>query len=90
MEVAQDRGFTLCPIDALSDSDNETSEDLGLSTPLSIHQREDLSILSGETSVEKDQPANDPLIVVLIALFRTNEPWSKYAPSIILANSDGG
>ena len=44
MEVAQNRGLTICPIDALSDSDDETPEDLGLNTSLSIHLREDLSI----------------------------------------------
>ena len=32
MEVTQNRGLTLCPIDVLSDSDDETPEDLGLST----------------------------------------------------------
>ena len=37
MEVTQNRGLTLCPIDVLSDSDDETLEDLGLSTSLSIH-----------------------------------------------------
>ena len=42
MEVTQNRGLTLCPIDVLSDSDDETPEDLGLSTSLSIHLREDL------------------------------------------------
>ena len=41
MEVAQNRRLTLCAIDALSDSDDETLEDLGLSTSLSIHPRED-------------------------------------------------
>ena len=41
MEVTQNRGLTLCPIDALSDSDNKTLEDLGLSTSLSIHLRKD-------------------------------------------------
>ena len=41
MEVTQNRGLTLCPINALSDSDDETPEDLGLSTSLSIHPRED-------------------------------------------------
>ena len=41
MEVAQNRGLTLCPIDGLSDSDDETPEDLALSTSLSIHPRED-------------------------------------------------
>ena len=41
MEVTQDRGLTLCPIDVLSDSDEyETPEDLGLSTSLTIHLRE--------------------------------------------------
>ena len=41
MEVTQNRGLNLCPIDVLSDSDDETPEDLGLSTSLSIHLRED-------------------------------------------------
>ena len=41
MEVAQNRGLTLRPIDGLSDSDDETPEDLALSTSLSIHPRED-------------------------------------------------
>ena len=41
MEVTQNRGLTLCPTDVLSDSDDETPEDLGLSTSLSIHLRED-------------------------------------------------
>ena len=41
MEVAQNRGLTLCPIDGLSDSDDETPENLALSTSLSIHPRED-------------------------------------------------
>ena len=41
MEVAQNRGLTLCPIDGLSDSDDGTPEDLALSTSLSIHLRED-------------------------------------------------
>ena len=41
MEVAQNRGLTLCPIDGLSDSDDETPEHLALSTSLSIHLRED-------------------------------------------------
>ena len=41
MEMAQNRGLTLCPIDGLSDSDDETPEDLALSTSLSIHPRED-------------------------------------------------
>ena len=40
MEVTQNRGLTLCPIDILSDSDDETPEDLGLSTSLSIHLME--------------------------------------------------
>ena len=39
MEVTQNRGLTLCPIDVLSD--DETPEDLGLGTSLSIHLRED-------------------------------------------------
>ena len=38
MEVTQNRGLTLCSIDVLSDSD---AEDLGLSTSLSTHLRED-------------------------------------------------
>ena len=38
MEVAQNRGLTICPIDGLSDSDDETPEDLALST--SMHLRE--------------------------------------------------
>ena len=37
--MAQNRGLTICPIDGLSDSDDETPEDLALST--SIHLRED-------------------------------------------------
>ena len=37
MEVTQNRGLTLCPIDVLSGSDDETPEDLGLSSSLSIH-----------------------------------------------------
>ena len=41
MEVAQIRGLTLCPIDGLSDSDDEAPEDLALSTSLSVHLRED-------------------------------------------------
>ena len=41
MELAQNRGLTLCPIDGLSDSDDETPEDLALSTSLSIYLRED-------------------------------------------------
>ena len=39
--MAQNRGLTLCPIDGLTDSDNEIAEDLVLSTSLSIHLRED-------------------------------------------------
>ena len=41
LKVTQNRGLTLCPIDVLSDSDDETPEDLELSTSLSIHLRED-------------------------------------------------
>ena len=41
MEVTQNRGLTLDPIDVSSDSDDETPEDLGLSTSLSIYLRED-------------------------------------------------
>ena len=41
MEVKQNRGLTLCPIDVLPDSDDETPEDLGLRTSLSIHLRKD-------------------------------------------------
>ena len=37
MEVTQNRGLALCPIDVLSGSDDETPEDLGLSSSLSIH-----------------------------------------------------
>ena len=37
MEVTQNRGLTLCPIDVLSGSDDETPEDLGLSSSLSLH-----------------------------------------------------
>ena len=40
MEVAQNRGLTLCPIDSLSDCDDETPEDLRLSTSSFIHLRE--------------------------------------------------
>ena len=39
MEVTQNRGLTLRPTDVLSDSDDETPEDLGLSTSLSIQGR---------------------------------------------------
>ena len=41
MEVAQNRCLTSCPIDGLSNSDNETPEDLVLSTSISIQLRED-------------------------------------------------
>ena len=41
MEAAQNRGLTLCPIDGLSDPDDETPEELVLSTSLSIHLKED-------------------------------------------------
>ena len=39
MEVAQNRGLTICLIDGLSDSDDETPDDLALST--SIHLKDD-------------------------------------------------
>ena len=57
MEVTQNRGLTLCPTDVLSDSDDETPEDLGLSTSLSIHLREDSwDISPGGPLLEKGQP----------------------------------
>ena len=54
MEVTQNTGLTLCPVDGLSDSDDETPEDLALSTSLSIHLREDLFILSREISLKPE------------------------------------
>ena len=76
MEVAQNRGLTLCPIDGLSDSDNETPEDLDLSTSLSIHLREDSFIDFVQRnapgtlapSLRKVNLQNDPLIMVLITV----------------------
>ena len=74
MEVAQNRGLTLRPIDGLSDSDNETPEDLVLSTSLSIHLREDSFIDFVQRnapgtlapSLSKVNLQNDPLIMVFI------------------------
>ena len=58
--MAQNRDLTLCPIDGLSASDDETPEDLTLSTSLSIHLREDSFIdfvwgNSAETRVKSSQ-----------------------------------
>ena len=76
MEVAQNRGLTLCPIDGLSDPDDETPEDLIHSTSLSIHLREDSFIDFVQRnapgtlapSLRKVNLQNDPLIMVLIAV----------------------
>ena len=60
--MTQTRGLTLCPVDVLSDSDDENPEDLGHGTSLSIHIREDSwDISPGEPLVpspllEKGQP----------------------------------
>ena len=82
--MTQNRGLTLCPIDVLSDSDDETPEDLGLSTSLSIHLREDSwDISPGGPLVPPPLPArkvnlqNDPLIVVLITMSGANEPGPR-------------
>ena len=83
MEVTQNRGLTLCPIDVLSDSDDETPEDRGLSTSLSIHLREDSWDISPGGpqsplhSSRKVNLQNDPLIVVLITMSGANEPGPK-------------
>ena len=60
IEMTQNRGLTLCPIDALSDSDDETPEDLGLSTSLSIHVREDLFISFVQKNVHETFLLVDP------------------------------
>ena len=86
--MARSRGLTLCPIDGLSDSDNETPEDLGLSTSLSIYLREDsfIDFVPWKPSplLDKGQPANDPPIMVLIAVSGANEPHPKYAPRMLI------
>ena len=83
MEVTQNRGLTLCPVDVLADSDDETPEDLGLSTSLSIHLRRThwtfllVDPWSPLPSLRKVNLQNDPLIVVLITMFGANEPGPR-------------
>ena len=65
------------------DSDDETPEDLGLSTSLSIHLREDSWDISPggplvpSPSSRKVNLQNDPLIVVLITMSGANEPGPR-------------
>ena len=87
MEVTQNRGLTLRPIDVLSGSDDKTPEDLGLSSSLSIHLhvREDSwnispggpLVPSPLLSSRKVNLQNDPLIVVLITMSGANEPGPR-------------
>ena len=91
--MAQNRGLTLCPIDGLSDPDDETLEELVVSTLLSIHLRENSFIYFVQRnapgtlapSLRKVNLENDPLIMVLIAVSGgTNEPCPKYAPMMFI------
>ena len=93
MEVAQNRGLTLCPIESLSDSDDGTPE--GLSHYVIIHTPKGTLIYRVspgllDPSLRKVNLQNDPLIVVLITVSGGNVSLPKYAPSIILANGDKG
>ena len=95
MEVAQSRGLTLCPMDGLSDSDDETPEDLVLSihTPrrrqlIDFVQRNAPGTLA--CSLRKVNLQSDPLIMVFIAVLGggcgvggANEPCPKYAPKAV-------
>ena len=90
MRVAQNRGLTLCLI--LPESDDETPEDLVLSTSLSIHLRENSFIDFVQRnapgtlapSLRKVNLQNDPLIMVLIAVSGANEPCPNYAPRMLI------
>ena len=70
MEVTQNRGLTLVQLMFFSDFDDGTPEDLGLSTSLSMHLREDSWGISPSGPLvpspllDKVNLQNDPLIVV--------------------------
>ena len=93
MKVAQNRGLTLCPIDGcLSDSDDETPEDLVLRTSLSTHLREDSFIDFVQRnalgtlapSLRKVNLQNDFPIMALIAVSGANKPYLKYALRMLI------
>ena len=60
MEVAQNRGLTLCSTDALSDSDDETPEDLGLSTTLSNAQSRKKNLCFNQKGLNNNMSVQAP------------------------------